>query len=172
MTIWVVTIFFVQFCVFLPPLLNIFCFFKSIPLLSFIEPIFPWNAPLVSLMFLKRSIVFPILLFSFISLHWSLKKAFLSLLSILWNYASKWVYLSFSALPFMPLLFIAICKASSNNYFTLLFLGYGLDHCLLYNVMNLHPYSSCTLSDLIPWVCLPLPLYNCKWFDLGHTQMV
>ena len=28
------------FCVFLPPLLNIFCFFASIPFLSFIEPIF------------------------------------------------------------------------------------------------------------------------------------
>ena len=31
-----------------------------------------------------------------ISLHWSLKKAFLSLLAILWNSAFKWVYLSFS----------------------------------------------------------------------------
>ena len=50
---------------------------KSIPFLSFIEPIFAWNVPLVSLIFLKRSLVFPILLFSSISLHWSLKKAFL-----------------------------------------------------------------------------------------------
>ena len=32
--------------------------------LSFIEPIFAWNVPLVSLIFLKRSLVFPILLFS------------------------------------------------------------------------------------------------------------
>ena len=44
---------------------------KSIPFLSFIEPIFAWNVPLVSLIFLKRSLVFPILLFSSISLHWS-----------------------------------------------------------------------------------------------------
>ena len=58
---------------------------RSIPFLSFIEPIFPWNVPLVSLIFLKRSLVFPILLLSFICLHWSLKKAFLSLLAILWN---------------------------------------------------------------------------------------
>ena len=33
----------------------------------------------VSLIFLKRSLVFPILLFSSISLHWSLRKVFLSL---------------------------------------------------------------------------------------------
>ena len=38
----------------------------------------------LSLIFLKRSLVFPILLFSSISLHWSLKKALLSLLAILW----------------------------------------------------------------------------------------
>ena len=33
-----------------------------------------WNVPLVSLIFLKTSLVFPILLFSSISLHWSLKR--------------------------------------------------------------------------------------------------
>ena len=35
---------------------------RSIPFLSFIEPIFAWNVPLISLIFLKRSLVFPILL--------------------------------------------------------------------------------------------------------------
>ena len=60
---------------------------RSIPFLSFIDPIFAWNVPLVSLRFLKRSLVFPILLFSSISLHWSMRKALLSLLAILWNSA-------------------------------------------------------------------------------------
>ena len=32
---------------------------RSIPFLSFIEPICAWNVPLVSLIFLKRSLVFP-----------------------------------------------------------------------------------------------------------------
>ena len=41
-----------------------------------------WLDLLVSLIFLKRSLVFPILLFSSISLHWSLRKAFLSLFAI------------------------------------------------------------------------------------------
>ena len=56
---------------------------RSIPFLSFIVPIFAWNVPLVSLIFLKRSLVFPILSFSSLSLHWSLRTAFLSLLAIL-----------------------------------------------------------------------------------------
>ena len=71
---------------------------RSIEFLSFIVPIFAWYCPLVSLIFFKRSLVFPNLLFSSISLHCSLRKAFLSLLVILWNSAFKWVYLSF--LPF------------------------------------------------------------------------
>ena len=32
---------------------------RSIPFLSFMEPIYAWNVPLVSLIFLKRSLVFP-----------------------------------------------------------------------------------------------------------------
>ena len=55
---------------------------RSIPFLSFIVAIFAWNVPLASLIFLKRSLVFPILLFSSISLHWSLREAILSLLAI------------------------------------------------------------------------------------------
>ena len=68
---------------------------RSIPILSFIVLIFAWMFP-ASLIFLKKSLAFPILLFSSISLHWLLKKAFLSLLAIRWNSAFKWVYLSFS----------------------------------------------------------------------------
>ena len=60
---------------------------RSIPFLPFIVSIFAWNVPLVYLIFLKRSLVFSILLFSFIFLHWSLRKACLSLLAILWNSA-------------------------------------------------------------------------------------
>ena len=114
---------------------------RSLPFLSFIESIFAWNIPLVSLVFLKRSLVFPILLLSSISLHWSLRKAFLSFLAVCWNSAFRWVYLSFSPLLFTSLLFTAICKASSGSHFafSMSFWGDGLDPCLLYNVTNLHP---------------------------------
>ena len=93
---------------------------RSIPFLSFIELIFAWNVPLVSLIFLKRSVVFPILLFSSISLHWSLSKAFLSLLAILRNSAFRCLYLSFSPLLLASLLFTAICKAYPDSHFAFL----------------------------------------------------
>ena len=38
-------------------------------------------------------------------------------LTILWNSAFSWVYLSPSTLPFASLLFSAMCKASSDNHF-------------------------------------------------------
>src|SRR5574337_561856 len=76
------------------------------------------NVPLVSLIFLKRSLVFPILLFSSISSYWSLmlSYAFLSLLAILWNSAFRCLYLSLSFLPLASLLSSGICKASSENH--------------------------------------------------------
>ena len=101
---------------------------RSIPFLSFIEPIFAWNVPLVSLIFLERSLVFPILLFSSLPLHWSLRKAFylsllfFGLLAVLWNSAFRWVYLSFFPVPLTSLLFAAVCKASSENAFAFLHL--------------------------------------------------
>ena len=94
--------------------------FRPIQFLSFIVSIFAWNVPLISLIFLKNSLVSPILLFSSFSLHCSLRKAFLYLCVILWNSAAKWVYLSFASLPLAFLPFSAFCKASSDNYFAFL----------------------------------------------------
>ena len=53
----------------------------SIPFLSFAEPIFAWNVPLVSLIFLKRSLVFPFCCFPlFLCVdHWG-RLSYLSLL--------------------------------------------------------------------------------------------
>ena len=115
---------------------------RSIPFLSFIEPIIAWIIPLVFLIFLKRALVFPILLFSSISLHWSLWKALLSLLDILWN-SAIWMGISF-------LFSFAFHFSSFHSYsesllrqpfcfFAFLFLWEALDHCLLYKVTNFHP---------------------------------
>ena len=52
---------------------------RSKPFLSLIVPILTSNVPLASLIFLKKSLVFPLLLFSSISLNWSLKKSFLKI---------------------------------------------------------------------------------------------
>ena len=96
---------------------------RSIQSLSFIVPIFAWNVPLVSLIFLKRSLVFSILLFSSISLHWSLRKAFLFLLALLCNSTFKWVYLSFSPLPLAS--FLSYLWGFLRQPFCFSFLGDG-----------------------------------------------
>ena len=111
---------------------------RSIPFLSFIVPMSAWNVPLALLIFLKRSLVFPSLLFSSISLHWSLRKAFLPLLAILWNFACKWAYLSFSPLPLASLLFSAIWKTTSDNHFAFL-------HFFLLGMVLIT--ASCTMSQ-------------------------
>ena len=137
MIIWVVKIFFVQFFrVFLPPLLNIFCFVRSIPFLSFIEPIFAWNVTFVSPIFLKRSLGFPLHFFALIAEEgflispcYSLELCIQMGMSFLFSFA---FYFSF---------FTAICKASSHSHFAFLrffFLG-----------MVLIPVS-CTVS----WISL------------------
>ena len=75
---------------------------------------------------------------SSISLHWPLRKVFLSLLAILWNSAFRCLYLSFSPLLFASLLFTAICKASSDSHFALLHFFFSLGKVLI-------PVS-CTMS--------------------------
>ena len=115
---------------------------RSKPFLSFIEPILAWNVPLVSLNFLKRSLVFLILLFSFISLHWSLKKAFLSLLLFFETLHSDvfiFPFLLCFSLLFYSKLFVRPPQTAILGFFAFLFHGDGLDPCLLYNVTNLIP---------------------------------
>ena len=73
---------------------------RFILFLYYIVPIFAWNILLISLILLMRLLVFPILLFPSIYLHCSLKKAFLSLLAILWNSAFRWVLSFFFSFAF------------------------------------------------------------------------
>ena len=121
--------------------------FKYFLFLSFIMPIFAWNVLLVSPVFLTRSLVFPILLFSSVSLHCSLKKA-LSLLPILWNSAFSWVYLSLSPLPFASLLYLAICKVSESHFAFL--------HLSCWDIFWLLPPVKCyqPLSIILQALCL------------------
>ena len=146
----------------------------SIPFLSFTVPIFAWNIPL-GLIFLRRSLDFSILLFPSVSLHWSLRKAFSSLLAILWNSAFIGICLSFSPLPLASLLSSGICKPSSDNHFAFLHYFFlrivSITASCTRSQISVHS-SSGTLSGLMPWFYLSLPLYNCKGFNLGRTWMV
>ena len=98
---------------------------RFLPILSFIVLIFGQNVPLISPVFLKRSLVFPHLLFSSSFMHCSLKKAFLSLYAVLWHSVFSGMYLSLSRL--LSLFSLAICKGSSDKHFAfLLFFFFGM----------------------------------------------
>ena len=123
---------------------------------SSLHEMFPW-----CIIFLMRSLVFPILLFSSISLHWPPRKAFLTFLAILWNSAFKWVYLSFSLLFFSQLFvrppqiaILLFCISFSWRWFWL------LPSVQCYESPSIIVQAIC-LSDLIPWTHLSLQLYNC-----------
>ena len=81
------------------------------------------------------------------------RKAFLSLLAIVWNLAFKWVYLSFSPFPLAFLLFSAICKDPSDKHFAFLqmfFLGMVLITASCTMLRTSIVLQSLCLSDLIP----------------------
>ena len=89
----------------------------SKPFLSFIVPIFAWNDPLGSLIYLKRSLVFHIPLVSlFLCIVHLRRPSYLSYLSSEILHSVEYIFLSLSPLVFIPLLFSIIYKASSDNH--------------------------------------------------------
>ena len=121
--------------------------------------------------FLKRSLVFPILLFSSISLHWPLRKAFLSVLAILWNSAFRWVYLSFSPLPLLlsfSQLFVRPPQTTTVHFSISFSCGW------FWAPPSLHCYEP--LSIVLQALCLPDIILESichlhRGFRLGHTWM-
>ena len=78
-----------------------------------------------------------------------------------------------SPLLFASLLFTAICKASPDSHFAFLhFFSMGIvlipASCTM-SQTSIHS-SSGTLSDLIPWIYLSLPLYSHRGVDLGIPE--
>ena len=141
--------------------------------LCFIVLIFAWNVTLISLIFLKRSLVFPFLFFC-ISLCCLLKKVS-SPLAILWITLHSDGHLSVSPLPFTSLLFSAICKSSSDNYLVFcISFSWGL-FWLPSPVQYYEPTSYSSSGTLSirsnPLNILSFPLYNHKAFYWGHTWM-
>ena len=126
---------------------------RSISFLSFIVPIFAWNVPFGISNFLEEisSLSHSIVFLYFMALF--TEDGFLTSPCILWKSAFRWVYLSFSPLPFTFLLFSAICKASSDNHFAFLlffFLGMVLISVFCTVSWTSIHHSSGTLSDLVP----------------------
>ena len=109
----------------------------SLPFLSFIVPMFAWNVPLVSPIYLRRSLVLIILLLSSTFLHCSLRKlSYFSLLFsgtllsngyilsfVQWQYRSQWglskarllLIENFSQMGVSFLFSFAFCFSSFSN---------------------------------------------------------
>ena len=132
---------------------------RFISYLSFIVPIFAWNIPLVSLIFLKRSLVFPILLFSSISLiteeGFLISPCYSLELCIIFSFLLCLSYLFFSHLfvrrPQTTI--VPFCISFSWGWFWLL----PLVQCYIPPSVELQ-----ALSIRFNSLNLSLPLYNCK----------
>ena len=104
---------------------------------------------------LSQSIVF-LYFFALIT-----EEGFVSLLAVLWNAAFKWVYLPFllCLLLLFSQLFVRPPPKTILPFCNSLFLGF-LDHCLRYNVTDLHPrffrQSVYQISSLEA-----IPLFHC-----------
>ena len=101
---------------------------KSIQFLSFIEPIFPWNVPLVSLIFLKRSLVSHSIVFLYVFALTAEKFFLISPCYSLELFIQMGISFLFFPLLFDSFLYIAICKASLDIHFAFLlffFLGWS-----------------------------------------------
>ena len=144
--------------------------------MPFILTIFAWNVPLVSLIFSKRSLVFPILFFPLLICIVHLRG--LSGLSLLF----------FGTLHLVEYIFpylLCLSLILSSQLFVRPSQTTILPSCISFSLawFWLPPPVQCykppsivlqafCLSDLIPWIYLSLLLYNHKIFDLGHTWMV
>ena len=152
MIIWV-KIFFVQFlCVSCHRFLISSASVRSLPFLFFIEPIFAWNVPLVSLIFLKRSLIFPILLFSFLCTdHWG-RLSYLSLVFFGTVHSNGYIFtfLFCFLFVFLSQLFIRPSQKAILLFFHFFFLGRVLlpVSCTM-SWTSVHS-SSVILSDLVP----------------------
>jgi len=118
--------------------------------------------------YLRRSLVFPILLFSSISLHRSLRKVFLLSLLFFGTLHANWYAFSF-LLCFLLLVFSQLFLRLPQTIILLFCISFSWGwSCSLSPVQCQEPPSisrqELCLSYLIPWIYLSLPLYSCKEF--------
>ena len=149
-------------------------FDRSIPFLSFIEPIFAWNAPMVSLIFLKisslsHSIVF-LYFFAVITEEgflmspcYSLKLCFQMGICFLFSFVFQFSSELFVRPPQTTILLFSISFSWRWSW--------SLSPVQCHKLLSIVLQALC-LSDLIPWIYFSIPLYNHKGFGLGHTWMV
>ena len=128
----------------------------SLQFLSFIMPIVVWNVALISLVFLKRSLVFPILLFPLFLciVHWR-SPSYLSLLFSEILHSVGYTFLPCLSLHFFPQLFV---KPPQTTTFPSC-ISFSLRWSWLLPLVPCYEPPSIVLQalcppDLIPWIYL------------------
>ena len=147
---------------------------RSLPFLSLIVTILTWNVPLISPIFLKRSLVFPILLFPLFLCIILLRMPLISLLfsGTLHSVGYVFPFLLCLLLLFFHQLFVKppqtttlpSCISFSLEWF------WSLLPKQCYKPLSIEFQALC-LPDLIPWIYLSPLLCNPKGFDLGRIWM-
>ena len=123
---------------------------SSIPCLSFIEPTFAWNVPLVSLNFLEEfsSLSHSVVFFYFFALI--TEEGFLTSPCYSLELCIQMGISSIFPLLFTSL-FTAICKASSDSHFAFLHFSWGWSWSISCTMSRTSVHSSTgTLSDIVP----------------------
>ena len=163
--ICVVKIFFVQFfCVFLPPLLNIFCFclLHTISILFCVCLCMNFSLDVTNFLEEISSLSHSIVFFYYFALV--TEEGFLISPCYFLELCIQMGISSFSPLPFTSLLFSAICKASSDNHFAFcISFSWGWFWSLPPVPCYEPPFTvlrALCLPYLIPWIYSSLPLYN------------
>ena len=148
---------------------------SSLPFLSFIIPTIAWSIPLISPVFLRRYLVFPVLSFSSVVCTVPVRSpCYLSLVfsGTLYSVGYIFPFLPCFLLLFFPQLFVKSPETTtlpSCNSFSLgWFSSLPLVRC--YEPLSI-VIQALYLSDLIPWIYSSHPLYNHMGFDLGHNWM-
>ena len=127
MIICIMKISFVQFCAFLPPLLNIFCFCWSIPFLSFTEPIFACSLGISNFLEEVSSVLHSVVFLYFFALI--AEEGFLISPCSSWELCIQMLISFLFSFAFRFSSFHSYCKASSDSHFAFLHffsMGMGL----------------------------------------------
>ena len=142
------------FCVFLPPLLNLFCFCEALTISVLYHARFCKISPLISIIFLKLSLVFFIYCFPLFLCIFLLKKPISPCYS-LELCVQLGICLSLSPLPFTSLPSSAICNILPDNHFAFLhFFVFGIalvtTSAPCYETLKIIAFQALCLLDLVP----------------------
>ena len=160
------------FSVFLPPLLNIFCFCYVLAISDFYCAHLHMKCPLVISNFLEEiSNLFHSIVFLYFFALFTKEVSHLPILYTLHSVGNIFPFILCLLLFFFSQLFIRPPQTTTLPS-CIYSLEDGFGHYLVYNEPPFIVLQVFCPPDLILWISSSPPLHNHKWCDLGHTWMV